>query len=58
MRYMLFAGYKYYPCGGMNDFQRDSDTLNELIHYIGGDDHDFDWWHIYDKENMCIVDNG
>lgn len=53
---MLFAGYKYYPSGGMNDFQRDSDDFGELIQHVNQDDSGYDWWHIYDKKDMCIVE--
>ena len=31
MRYLLFAGLDYYPSGGMNDFVKGSDDLEELI---------------------------
>jgi hypothetical protein len=28
-RFLVFAGYCYYPDGGMDDFQEDFDTLEE-----------------------------
>jgi hypothetical protein len=30
-RYMLFAGSKYYPDGGMLDFRLDADSVNEIL---------------------------
>jgi hypothetical protein len=49
-RFLLFSGDEYYPCGGMNDFKGDYDTLDEakdaLIKIAL--DGDADWGHIYD----------
>jgi len=32
-RFILFAGSKYYPAGGMEDFESSFDTLQEAIEY-------------------------
>lgn len=44
MRYMLFAGDNYYPCGGMEDFRGLYDTLIDLVANIGR----ADWFNVYD----------
>lgn len=53
MRYMLFAGYDYYPSGGMNDFIGRNATLletMELLHTV----HIRDWFNIYDSKTGII----
>jgi hypothetical protein len=35
-RFMLFAGSHYYPSGGMNDYVRSFDTVEQAISNIGG----------------------
>lgn len=64
-RYLLFAGKKYYPKGGFNDFQASSNNPEELKkHYLkhnekemkdGGDNY-FAWGHVIDtQKEMKIV---
>ena len=55
--FYLFAGYNYYPEGGVFDFQGYSPTLEDAKLWLAGL-HDlnrnFDWWHIT-NEKMEIV---
>lgn len=44
MRYMLFAGDDYYPCGGMEDFRGRFETMAELVLNVGR----ADWFNVYD----------
>lgn len=50
--FYVFAGYDYYPRGGVLDYRGRADTLlgaKECILYGG-----FEWWHIA-NEHMKIV---
>jgi hypothetical protein len=51
-RFLVFAGYYYYPNGGMNDFKEDFNTLNSardhLNHIKSFDGNSCDWGHILD----------
>ncbi len=51
--FYLFAGYKYYPEGGVHDFQT-MDNVIQNLRDLGVVLH-HDWWHIAD-ENMIIVE--
>lgn len=46
-RYLLFAGWVYYPGGGWEDFIGSFDTVEEAKAAIEGSK---DWAHIIDKE--------
>jgi hypothetical protein len=52
MRYMLFAGDNYYPCGGMDDFHGRYATIAELVKNIGR----ADWFNVYDLEHCVKID--
>jgi len=55
MRYMLFAGESYYPCGGMQDFVGRAATLVDVMHRL----HKlrrWDWFNIYDSVGDRIYD--
>lgn len=54
-RFMLFAGDKYYPSGGMRDHRESSDSFEELRMLVHAD---YDWWHIYDAQENAICDQG
>ncbi len=45
-RYMLFAGYEYYPSGGMGDFVGYFDTMSEAVQHI----QNVEWWHVLDTQ--------
>ena len=62
-RYLLFAGYKYYPGGGWKDFENDYDTIEEAEN--AGEEftkENYTWYQIidtttkeeikYEKENI------
>lgn len=54
--FYLFAGYSYYPEGGVFDFQGYSPTLKDAKTLLDGlrDMNHFDWWHIT-NEQMVVV---
>ena len=50
-RFMLFAGSHYYPGGGMNDYVRSFDTVEQAISNIGtGWAARNDWMHVLDSK--------
>lgn len=54
---MLFSGYFYYPCGGMDDFISCFDEKDEALEKgreLTLYDR-FKWFHVYDTVDMCIV---
>ena len=55
MRYILFAGYKYYPSGGAKDLRGYGNSIDGLRDSADLKDHDFDWWHILDTEKKEVV---
>lgn len=48
-RYLLFDGDNYYPAGGIHDYVRDFDTIEEAKDYVT---YDCDWVQIVDHETM------
>lgn len=48
-KFWLFAYDNYYPRGGMNDFHKDFDSLEEAYAYVSGKT--FHAWHIVDITN-------
>jgi hypothetical protein len=59
-RYLVFAGAKYYACGGWWDKAGQFDTVEEAINWIEKDRVDMltdnDWHQIVDTENMRFVE--
>ena len=59
-RYLLFSGFNYESIGGFNEFDSQSDDLDQLK--AQGDDfykNSNAWYHIVDTERMeIIIDNG
>ena len=51
--FYLFAGYDYYPDGGVYDFKAQSEVIQDLRDKTVGQSED--WWHIAD-ENMIVVE--
>jgi len=47
MRYMLFTGDNYYPCGGAADFAGRAATLVDTMELLHRRRH-WDWFNIYD----------
>lgn len=50
-RYLLFAGDRYYPAGGWQDFKMDFDSVDPAV-IAGGD---YDWWHVVDRATGEVV---
>lgn len=47
-RFLVFAGDTYYPVGGMDDFLKDFDSMDEALKYLLNSD--WDWAHVYDQQ--------
>jgi hypothetical protein len=54
-KYILFAGYEYYPSGGAYDFRESSEKLNEFKTDLEELKEEKDWIHILDVEDGKIV---
>ena len=56
MKYLLFAGAEYYAKGGIFDYQKSSDSIEELVtfFYDSEDEKFWDWYQITDQ-NLNIV---
>jgi hypothetical protein len=56
MKYLLFAGSEYYAKGGILDYQKSSDSIEELVSYFydSEDEKYWDWYQITDM-NLNIV---
>ena len=56
MKYLLFAGMEYYARGGVLDYQKSSDSIEELVSYFydNEDQNHWDWYQITDI-NLDIV---
>ncbi len=56
--YLLFAGYSYYPRGGMHDMVGKYPSLEEAVK-AWEDDTDryerWDWGHVYCIESDCTI---
>lgn len=67
--YLLFSGHHYYPCGGVDDYKGDFDTVLEAYQSfkdgympewsVEGDEKDFDeWYQVVESATMRIVKAG
>lgn len=62
MRYMLFEGKLYYPCGGWKDFAGFFDTIPEALASLkelqppGGWEEEYGWHHIVDVRASEIIE--
>ena len=56
MKYLLFAGMEYYARGGVLDYQKSSDSIEELVSYFydSQDEKHWDWYQITNT-NLDIV---
>ena len=56
MKYLLFAGEEYYVRGGVGDYQKSANSIEELVEYFhdNEDKKYWDWYQITD-ENLNIV---
>jgi hypothetical protein len=54
-RYLVFAGDKYYPLGGMYDFQQDYESRSEAIRVASSEMWALSWAHIYDQKESAYV---
>jgi hypothetical protein len=57
-RYMLFAYYRYYPAGGMNDFIDSYDTIEEALAHVNETVkyEDCEEWPKHDYEHAHVFD--
>lgn len=56
-RYLVFAGYYYYPSGGIDDLVCTTDNcdLFHIAKLAGQISHRFDWLHVWDSKECAIV---
>jgi hypothetical protein len=56
MKYLLFAGMEYYARGGVLDYQKSSDSIEELINFFYDNEHEkyWDWYQITDQQLNVI----
>ena len=54
-RFMVFAGYHYYPCGGTCDCENSFDTEKEAIEWVNKDSN-YDWSEIFDRVEGITVE--
>lgn len=50
-RYLLFGGADYYPGGGMDDFIKSGDSIEELVRCARLED----WYQVVDHRTMRVV---
>lgn len=53
-RYWIFVGEEFYPSGGMEDFIKSSENLEELKSHLENLE-SFQWAHIYDSFEKKII---
>jgi hypothetical protein len=56
MKYLLFAGTEYYAKGGVLDFQKTSDSIEELVSYFYENEEKkyWDWYQITDQDLKIV----
>ena len=60
-RFLAFAGSRYYPSGGWEDFIGDFDTLEEASAFAAAFEEDitpYGWWNVADSESRVIAAEG
>jgi hypothetical protein len=58
MKLLIFAGARYYPSGGVEDFFGFAETTEEALELLLIKGRDNDWWQIVDRESMKVVKQG
>lgn len=53
-QYLIFAGDKYYPKGGWEDFKFSCDSMPEALEWLANNNQD--WWHIVDTHTKTYDD--
>lgn len=58
-KFLVFAGYAYYPAGGWDDFVGDADSLEEAKTLARDTVSKYEtskpWWHVADTEAKQVV---
>ena len=56
--FLLFAGWRHYPSGGIEDFIGEFDSLNATLKHLESvwDEDRYEWSQIVDKKTMKIVE--
>lgn len=54
-RYLLFAGERYYPAGGWQDFKMSFPSPELAEKAVTGFLEDYDWWQIVDLGARAII---
>lgn len=56
-RYWIFAGDNYYPNGGIGDFMRSFDDVDETIAFLKNNTVRYDWAHIVDTQSLAFPED-
>jgi len=51
-KYLVFAGYNYYPFGGWSDFQNSFEDFEEAKQFFKDKAENFNWGHIVESESV------
>jgi hypothetical protein len=56
MKYLLFAGTEYYAKGGALDFQKTSESIEELVSFFYENEEQkyWDWYQITDQDLKIV----
>lgn len=58
LNYLLFAGDRYYPNGGVNDYRGEFISIDAAHEWLDKNNEcDFAWWHIALRVDMSICDS-
>lgn len=58
MRYLLFAGNRFYPGGGWRDYKMDFPSAESAQNAVNGFLDDYDWWQVVDSQTRIVVGEG
>ncbi len=57
-KYLLFAGDRYEPSGGVKDFVGSFDSIGDCIKHVATmSGISWDWYHIADRDTLEIVES-
>lgn len=59
-KYLLFAGHEFYPDGGMEDFEGDYDSLDEIKEIVKNTfpEKEYNWYQIVEYSTLKIIKSG
>ncbi|QWY13403.1 hypothetical protein [Escherichia phage vB_EcoM-ZQ3] len=57
INFLLFAGYEYYPYGGIDDLYAKGKTVEALREIYKNAEENFDWYHIVNAHTFEVVEH-